>query len=80
MPDLDIIGLLCAITGDTAVQLAGWHINSTAPLPGLGLYEVTPKAPQRVFAGVQTHFYRFESREQAEELLATAASLPAQQP
>ena len=50
-------------------ELSGWHVNSTQKLEGLDDYLVTPTVPKVVFSGVDTWFYRFESEQQAVELL-----------
>jgi len=52
--------------------LEGFHINTTKQLEGLDQYLVTPTIPRVVFAGVTTHFYSFESEEQAKELVPEA--------
>ena len=50
-------------------ELSGWHVNSTEKLEGLDDYLVTPAVPKVVFSGVATHHYRFDSEQQAIELL-----------
>ena len=50
-------------------ELSGWHVNSTEKLAGMDDYLVTPAVPKVVFSGVETWFYRFESEQQAVELL-----------
>lgn len=70
---LDIIGKMYNVTGDpenpTVTELEGWHVNSTEQIDGLEQYAVTPTVPKQVFAGVDTYCYRFDSEQQAKELL-----------
>lgn len=68
---LDIIGKIYDISGDTesptVTELEGWHVNSTELLDGLEQHLIEPTMPRRVFAGVETYFYRFESEQQFNE-------------
>ena len=71
---LDIIGKIYDIDNTdpenpTVTELAGWHVNSSEPIAGLDDYIVMPTIPRRVFAGVKTYCYRFDSEEQANTLL-----------
>lgn len=59
---------------EEATPLQGWHLNTTEPLEGLDEYLVTPTVPRRVFAGVNTYFYIFESEAQCRELVPDAFS------
>ncbi|MDP5205434.1 hypothetical protein ORI99_00015 [Alishewanella sp. SMS9] len=70
---LDIIGNIYDISGDaenpTVTELEGWHVNSTVLLAGLEYYLIGPSSPRRVFMGVDTYCYKFDSEQQAKELL-----------
>jgi len=71
---LDVIGKLYNIIDEeTSVELAGWHVNSSELLHELENHRVEPSnGPRRVFAGwpeVPTYFYKFDSQQQANELL-----------
>ena len=71
---LYIAGILYDIDNTDAenslvTELDGWHVNSTEKLEGLDDYLVTPTVPKVVFSGVQTYHYRFDSEQQAVELL-----------
>ena len=71
---LDIIGKLhdsdsTDPKSPTVTELAGWHVNSTELLHGLEYYLTEPSSPRRVFMGVDTYCYRFDSEQQAKELL-----------
>lgn len=50
-------------------ELAGYHVNTTQKLQGLDEYLVSPTIPHRVFAGMKTYFYTFESENQCKQLL-----------
>jgi hypothetical protein len=70
---LDIIGKIYDLSGDaenpTVTELAGWHVNSTELLHGLEYYLIELVTPRRVFMGVDTYCYKFDSEQQANELL-----------
>lgn len=73
--DLDIIGLQLGV--------AGYLVNSAQQLPGLDafLLDPPPSSPRRVFAGVTTWFYRFETEAQwAEQRASLDAPAPAPPP
>ena len=69
---LDIIGKMYNISGDaenpTLTELSGWHVNSTKLMVEWGQWEVEPSHKRRVFAGVNTYCYRFDSEEQFKEV------------
>ena len=50
--------------------IPGWHVITTGKLSGLDAY-LSLASPPRVFAGAKTHYYVFESEEQAQELIGT---------
>ena len=71
---IDIIGKIQTIDNtdlDNPVitELEGWHVNTTQKLAGLDAYEVFPEVPYRVVSGATTYSYRFDSEQQAKELL-----------
>lgn len=70
MLEISIVGTVHDISGGVPVPLPGWHVNATGRIAALDAHEVSPAAPQVVFAGVPTRFYRFDSREQFEQLIA----------
>lgn len=50
--------------------LPGWHVITTAKLSILDAH-LSEAEPPRVFAGAKTHYYVFESEDQARELIGT---------
>lgn len=74
---LDVIGVLFSeveydAEGNVTMEsipIPGWHINSPWKISGWSQYEATPSVPRRVFAGAQTFFYSFQSKEEFESLL-----------
>lgn len=71
---LDIIGKIYDIDNTdhenpAVTELAGWHVNSTELLHGLEYCLIEPSSPRRVFMGVDTYCYKFDSEQQAKELL-----------
>jgi hypothetical protein len=67
-PELDAEGELIT----EPVQLEGFHVNTDEPIDGLVDYIVTPTIPRVVFAGIETYHYKFDSEEQARELVPDA--------
>ena len=72
---IDVIGTTFTagvFDGDVLITepepLPGWHVIATEKLTGCEDY-LSPNNPPRVFAGATTHYYVFESEEQAKELL-----------
>ena len=77
---IDIIGTIHKPTGTMLTDsdgieypeyapITGYHINSTQTVPEWDQYQVFPSGTyHRVFAGVETFCYRFDSAEQAQEL------------
>lgn len=71
--NLDIIGKIYSID-DTdpgkpvATPLDGWHVNTTAPVSEWEHWRVEPSHKTRVFAGVATYCYKFDSEEQFNEV------------
>ncbi len=76
---LDIIGTIHDVSGETPVELDGYHVNSALLISGLDAYRVEPSTPSRVFGGGTTYFYTFESKEQADELLQDVEFIPAKE-
>jgi len=68
-PELDADGEMIA----EPVQIDGFHINTDEPVLDLpdGI-QVHPVTPQFVIAGIETYHYKFESEEQARELVSDA--------
>jgi len=56
-----------------STPLAGFHLNTTAPIEGADEYLVEPTIPRRVFAGVKTYFYCFKSESQMSEVVPELA-------
>lgn len=82
---LDIIGKLFDIDNTNpespvVTELDGWHVNSPVIIDGLDAYRIEPAHKRRVFAGaelgVQTYCYRFDTEEQARELLGLDQEVP----
>lgn len=72
---LDIIGPLFNIDNSNpenpvSTQIPGWHVNTNVQFPDWEQYRVTPNKPMQVLYGVQTYFYKFDSAEHFEQVLA----------
>ena len=68
---LYIIGTIYNLSGDgeTSAPVDGWHVNSTELLADIEDYRIEPATPKFVFMGVGTYCYKFDSEQQAKELL-----------
>lgn len=55
------IGLIPIDGTDPIEFIDGWHVNSDTMIPELHPFVVVPATPYRVFMGVTTYSYRFDS-------------------
>ena len=80
---IDIIGKIYEVENDTAIEIDGYHVNSTELVEGWESFIVEPNPPSQTFFGVPTYFYKFAEEsefelamnhpEQAEESHSEAA-------
>ena len=72
--DIARIGLMYDNTDpENPVVLEGWHVNTLQPIANAELFLVEVNSPSFGFLGVpqsQVIYYRFDSEEQAEAMLA----------